>query len=31
VRRVLATEGTVEPDYSPGDVAGDGHSGEHTG
>jgi protein arginine kinase len=27
VRRVLATEGTVEPDYSPGDVAGDEHTG----
>jgi hypothetical protein len=24
---VLATEGTVEPDYSPGDVAGDEHTG----
>ncbi len=31
VRRVLATEGTVEPDDSPGDVASDGHSGEQTG
>ena len=31
VRRVLETEGTVEPDDSPGDVATDGHSGEQTG
>jgi protein arginine kinase len=35
VRRVLATEGTVEPGYSPGDGAtdgpNDGHRGEHTG
>jgi len=31
VRRVLTTEGTVEPDDSPGHVASDGHSGEQTG
>ena len=31
VRRVLATEGTVEPDYSPGDVADGDRSDEPTG